>query len=193
MKNRNIIRKAFGSELDFIVRLFDKKNVRTLKTFLGILIKSFIVAIIFTTIWLHTIRDWHITDPIHAVLMRDAQISLFGMYVSLTFIALHIVLQRYYKLVDYLLESKEGKEKAREYYHKFRKKAFPSILNLLIGFFSLMLIGITLLMPYNTYEFGFWEVFLSIFSMYAVFKVFLHLEDPTSGIWPLIDVSDFYE
>ncbi len=193
MKNQNIFRKAFGSELDFVTRLLDKKNIRTLKTFLGILIKSFIIAITFTTIWLYMIKGWHITDPIHIGLMRNAQISILGMYVSLAFIALHIVMQRYYKLVDYLIESGDDKEEAREYYHKFRKKAFPSILNLLIGFFSLMLIVVTLIMPYDTPEFGFWEIFLTIFSIYAVFKVFLHLEDPTSGIWPLIDLSDFFD
>ena len=191
MKNKNLFRLAFGSELDFIAKFFAKENSRAIKTFMGILIKSSVLAILFSIIWLYTIRSYHIQmDSNHAELMRNAQMSLVGIYLSLVYIALQIVLKRYYKLVDYLIEPNEDKEKAREYYHKFRKKTFPMVLNLLIAFFSLMLIAIILLMPYKTSSFGFWEVFLTIFSLYAVFKVFLHLEDPTSGIWPLINLTD---
>src|ERR1035437_6726769 len=159
MKNKNLFRLAFGSELDFIAKFFAKENSRAIKTLMVILIKSSVLAILFSIIWLYTIRSYHIQmDSNHAELMRNAQMSLVGIYLSLVYIALQIVLKRYYKLVDYLIEPNEDKEKAREYYHKFRKKTFPMVLNLLIAFFSLMLIAIILLMPYKTSSFGFWEV-----------------------------------
>ncbi len=189
MNNKKFFSKAFGGEFDFIARFFLKENEGVFKTFLGIILKSFLVAITSATIWLYTFWNWHIqANPIHAEIMNLVMhIIIIGFYIACLYKALDLAIQKYHKMIDCCHEI--DKEKAKNDYKKIRKH-FPLMIHLLTSLSGFGLMVIVMLSPYESSEFGFWVVFITMFGLYAFFKGCLHLEDPTSGIWPLVKLPE---